>query len=83
MFDSRGSTSLVTGASKGLGAPQTDFDTFALQVGGGVDLRLSPHFAIRPLQADWLRTQFPNGATNVQNDLRLGAEIVFRFLSKS
>ena len=58
---------------------QTDTTSFALQVGGGVDLRLSKHLAVRLLQADWLRTQFPNASTNVQNNLRLGAGIVFRF----
>lgn len=62
----------VTGAT-------TDFDTFALQIGGGVDLRLWHRFAVRPIQVDWLRTQFPNGTTNVQNNLHLGAGIVFRF----
>ncbi len=56
----------------------TDFNTFALQVGGGVDLRVGRHFAVRPIQADWVRTQFPNGTTDVQNSLRLGAGIVLR-----
>jgi hypothetical protein len=58
---------------------QTDYNSFALQVGGGVDLGLSHHFAVRVIQADWLRTQFPNSTTNVQNSLRLGAGIVVRF----
>jgi outer membrane immunogenic protein len=57
---------------------QTDFNAFALQVGGGVDLHLSRHIALRPLQADWIRTEFPNASTNVQNNLRLGAGVVFR-----
>lgn len=54
------------------------FDTFALQVGGGVDLRLGRRFAIRPVQADWVRTQFPNASTNIQNSLRLGGGVVLR-----
>lgn len=58
---------------------QTDAISFALQVGGGVDIGLTRHFGVRVLQADWLRTQFPNGTTNVQNTLRLGAGLVFRF----
>ena len=57
---------------------QTDYISFALQVGGGVDIGLSRHFAVRVFQADWLRTQFPNANTNVQNNLRLAAGIVFR-----
>ncbi len=56
----------------------TDSDSFALQLGGGIDLRISSRLAVRPLQATWLRTQFPNGTTNVQNNLQLGAGIVFR-----
>lgn len=58
---------------------QTDYNSFALHVGGGVDLGISHHFAVRVIQADWLRTQFPNSTTNVQNSLRLGAGMVVRF----
>ena len=47
-------------------AAQSDANVFALQTGGGVDLAFSRHFAIRPLEANWLRTQFPNGASNIQ-----------------
>lgn len=61
------------------GGAVSTYNTFALQVGGGVDLRLSRRFAIRPIQADWIHTQFPNSTTNVQNNLRLGAGIVCRF----
>jgi len=55
-----------------------DYNTFALQVGGGIDLRVGRRLAVRPLQADWIRTEFPNGTTNVQNSLRLGAGLVLR-----
>jgi hypothetical protein len=60
------------------GGAISTYNAFALQAGGGVDLRLGRHFALRPIQADWIRTQFPNATTNVQNNLRLGAGIVFR-----
>jgi hypothetical protein len=59
------------------GAIRSD-NSLALQVGGGVDLGLSRHLGVRILQADWLRTQLPNGTTDVQNTLRLGAGIVLR-----
>ena len=52
--------------------------SLAAQAGGGVDLDVSRHIAIRLLQADWLRTQLPNGTSNVQNNFQLGAGIVFR-----
>ena len=58
---------------------KTDAISLALQVGGGVDLGLTRHIGIRVFQADWVRTQLPNGTTNVQNTLRLGAGVVFRF----
>jgi outer membrane immunogenic protein len=57
---------------------KTDYISFDLQLGGGVDIGVSRHFAVRVFQADWLRTQFPNANTNVQNNLRLAAGIVFR-----
>jgi opacity protein-like surface antigen len=61
------------------GGTKPSANSFALQIGGGVDVTLSRRFAIRALQADWLRTQFPNDTTGVQNNMRLGAGIVFRF----
>jgi hypothetical protein len=57
----------------------TDYNSFALQVGGGVDIGLSRHFAVRAVQADWIRTQFPNSTTNIQNTFRIGAGVVLRF----
>jgi hypothetical protein len=51
--------------------------SFALQLGGGADIPLSPHLTLRAAQVGWLRTQLPNGGSDVQNDLRVGAGIVF------
>lgn len=56
----------------------SDIDSLALQIGGGLNLRVSPRVSVRAVQADWIRTQFPNGTTNVQNSLRLGAGVMFR-----
>ena len=47
--------------------------------GGGVNLHIYDRFDLRLLQADYVRTQLPNGGTNVQNTLRLGAGINFHF----
>ena len=60
------------------GGAVTTANTFAAQAGGGVDLRLSKGIAVRPIEASWLRTGFPNGTTNVQNSLQLGVGVVFR-----
>lgn len=52
-------------------------NSLAVQLGGGADLWITPRVRLRPLQANWVRTQFPNSTTNVQNSLRLGAGVVY------
>jgi Outer membrane protein beta-barrel domain len=54
---------------------------FSMAVGGGVDYSLYRHFAIRPIQADYLLTRFGVGAagTQNQNNVRLSTGFVFRF----
>jgi hypothetical protein len=54
-------------------------NALAVAVGGGLDVRLNHRFAIRALRASYLRTQFPNTTTNVQNSLSLSAGVVLRF----
>jgi hypothetical protein len=54
-------------------------NSLALEIGGGVNLPLARHFSVRAFDANWLRTQLPNATTNMQNNLRLGAGIVYRF----
>jgi hypothetical protein len=54
-------------------------NTFALTAGGGVDFKISEHFAIRPIQAEYLLTKFADGASNRQNNFRYSAGIIFRF----
>jgi outer membrane protein OmpA-like peptidoglycan-associated protein len=57
-------------------------DAFAMTAGGGLDLRVHRHFAIRIIQAEYLMTRFASyttGTTGAQNDMRLSAGIVFRF----
>ena len=53
--------------------------SFALQLSGGIDYRLSRHFAVRAIDLGYLHSALPNGNNNVQNNLRLGAGAVFRF----
>ncbi len=43
-------------------------NAFAMTVGGGVDFKISEHFAIRPVQAEYFRTNFTDGANNRQNN---------------
>jgi hypothetical protein len=54
-------------------------NALAVDVGGGIDVRLNHHFAIRAIRASYLYTQFPNSTTNVQNSLSLSSGIVMRF----
>ena len=60
-------------------ATQTDANSLAFQLGGGLDYKLKQHLAVRVLDAAWLRTGIPNSTDNVQNTLRLGAGVVVRF----
>ena len=51
---------------------------FKLQLGGGYGRSLQPCRAFRVLDVHYVRTDLPNGSTNRQNDLLLGAGIVWR-----
>jgi outer membrane protein OmpA-like peptidoglycan-associated protein/opacity protein-like surface antigen len=56
-------------------------NSFAMTAGGGFDLKVSHHLAIRIIQAEYLMTRFENlstGASASQNDMRLSSGIVFR-----
>lgn len=56
-------------------------NAFAMTAGGGVDYKLFDHFAIRPVQAEYLLTRFGVGTTGTQsqNSVRLSTGFVFRF----
>jgi len=56
-------------------------NAFAMTVGGGVDYKLFNHFAIRPVQAEYLMTRFGvrTAGKQTQNNLRLSTGFVFRF----
>jgi len=52
---------------------------FAMTAGGGIDVKLSKHFSLRPVQAEYFQTKIPDGLSNRQNNFRFGAGIVIRF----
>jgi outer membrane protein OmpA-like peptidoglycan-associated protein len=57
-------------------------NSFAMTAGGGLDIRVHHHLAIRIIQAEYLMTRFENlttATTATQNDMRLSSGIVFRF----
>jgi hypothetical protein len=53
-------------------------NSFAMLVGGGLDLRVKPWLAIRPVHADYFLTKLPNGINDRQNSLRLSVAVVLR-----
>jgi hypothetical protein len=57
-------------------AGSATFNTFAMKLGGGLDLNLSPHFALRVGQMDWVYTHFFNRSQN-NFDLVAGINIKF------
>ena len=76
---------IIGGVSTGL----TSANAFAMAFGGGIDIGVTRHIAIRAVQVDYLRTQFSatdalltglsTSLNNSQNSFRYSAGIVFRF----
>lgn len=80
---SNGFHSLFSEGSESVGALNagmtTNSNALAVDIGGGLDVRLSKHVAIRALRASYLCTEFPNSTTNVQNSLSLSSGLTLRF----
>jgi hypothetical protein len=57
----------------------TSVNSLAVKAGGGVNVHLAPHFALRLVEADYLRTQLPNSTNDAQNNLTLGAGVILCF----
>ncbi len=55
-------------------------NSFSMAFGGGFDVNVSKHFAIRPVQLDYLMTRFNVlNSSETQNNLRYSAMMVFKF----
>jgi outer membrane immunogenic protein len=52
---------------------------FATRIGGGIDVPLSVHFAVRIIQIDYYLTTFANATNDHQNNLLVGAGIVYHW----
>ena len=63
-------------ASAGFGGFSASENAFAMALGGGVDLGVNKHFAVRLVQADYLMTRF---SSETQNNARISTGLVFRF----
>ena len=63
-----------------LGTGYTTSDSsFAYSLGGGVDVNMTRHIAIRALDAQFLHTSLRNGSSNLQRHLVIGAGVVYKF----
>lgn len=60
------------------GSSSGSTNAFATSMGGGVDVALTRHFAVRLVQAEYLLTLLPNGINSRQNNFSLSAGIVLR-----
>jgi outer membrane immunogenic protein len=54
-------------------------NSFALVAGGGLDVGLTRHIALRLFEADYYLTRFDNGTNDHQNNLRIAAGLLLRF----
>jgi opacity protein-like surface antigen len=62
--------------------PLASENAFAMTAGGGLDLKIHRHIAIRIVQAEYLMTRFGDPTTGIresQNDIRLSSGLVFGF----
>jgi peptidoglycan-associated lipoprotein len=54
-------------------------NAIAMIAGGGLDIGLTRHIAVRAFEADYYLTRFDNGVNDHQNNLRIAAGVVIRF----
>jgi len=57
-------------------------NSYAMRIGGGMDIVLRNGFGVRAFEVDYVRTGLPNGGTNTQNDLRLAFGLSYRFRTR-
>jgi hypothetical protein len=67
-----------TSSTPGLGS----HNAFTMVTGGGIDVNLNRHVALRVLQADYFFSKFRNNTNDHQNNLRLSFGVVFRLGEK-
>ena len=69
------SGSLAPGTGGNPGSP----NGFSMIAGGGLDLVLSKHLAVRAPEVDYYLTTFDNVVNDHQNNIRVSAGVIFRF----
>ncbi len=72
----------------GISAPLDSSNAFAMAFGGGMDIGITRHFAIRAAQVDFIRTNFNSldsltglttSTSNNQNSFRYSGGVIWRF----
>jgi outer membrane immunogenic protein len=53
-------------------------NSFGMTAGGGLDIGLTRHIALRAFEADYYLTRFDNGVNDHQNNLRIAAGVIIR-----
>jgi hypothetical protein len=56
----------------------TEEKSFAVAIGGGIDVNVTEHFGFRILQVEYALTRFNSGIRSNQHNLRAGIGFVFR-----
>jgi len=85
LFGGAHATEVNLSGCTGVGCtPLSSENAFAMTAGGGLDIKVRRHIAIRLFQAEYLMTRFADASAFTgervrQNNLRLSAGIVFRF----
>lgn len=71
----------VARANAGIAGATGTANAFGSAFGGGLDVSVSHHLAIRPFQVDYLLTRFKEATAiaRTQNNLRVSTGVVFRF----
>jgi len=54
-------------------------NAFSWQAGGGWDISITKHIAVRAIEADYVRTYLPNNGNNTQDHIRLAVGVVYHF----
>jgi outer membrane immunogenic protein len=54
-------------------------NALAMSAGGGVDVAVSRHWAVRLGEVDYFLTRSQNGVNHHQNNLRIGVGVLYRF----
>lgn len=67
----------LSGSAEGFGGGSEN--AFAMTVGGGLDYQLTRHWFVRPVQAEYLLTEFSGFGSGHQNAFRYSAGVGYRW----